>query len=319
MATLKTKFAVGLFVIIGFALSFVAVIWFGLSHYLEKGHYYVAYFDESVQGLDRDSPVKYRGVSVGRVESIEVAPDATLIQTVMKIEPEIKPDENFVAQLKSVGITGIMFVELDRKKPGEPDLSPRINFPSKYPVIATKPSEIRQFITEINEVLNQLKSLDLGGISAKVKENLDELNRSMTDLDLADLSMALKSSLAVWDRALNSVDRAAQSIQKMADNGDRTVNELASLIEASKADLKAAVAALNRSMQQAETLVSSGSALLTNTDRRIEQVALNLVGTLRMLEQSGENLNRTVERIADQPSQLIFSEPPRQRKIEPES
>ena len=319
MANLKTKFAVGLFVIIGSALAFVAVVWFGMSHYLEKGHYYVAYFDESVQGLDRDSPVKYRGVSVGRVDSIGVAPDAALIQTVMKIDPEIKPDENFVAQLKSVGITGIMFVELDRKKPDEPDLSPRINFPSKYPVIATKPSEIRQFITEINEVLNQLKSLDLGGISAKVKENLDELNRQMIDLDLKELSQTLKRSLAVWDRALNSVKGAAGSIQVMADNADRTIDSLAAALETGKTDLHEALAALNRSMQNAEILVKNGGVLLDNTDRRIEQVALDLTVTLRKLEQTGENLNRTVERIADQPSQLIFSEPPRRRNVEPES
>jgi hypothetical protein len=72
-------------------------------------------------------------------------------------------------------------------------------------------------------------------------------------------------------------------------------------------------------MQSAETLVQGGSVMLDNTDRRIQEVAQDLRVTLRKLEQTGENLNRTVERIADQPSQLIFSEPPRPRKVEPES
>ena len=85
MATIKTKLMVGIFVLLGFALATGSIIWLGMSNYFEKGLYYVAYFDESVQGLDKDSPVKYRGVSIGRVESINVAPDETLIQVVMKI------------------------------------------------------------------------------------------------------------------------------------------------------------------------------------------------------------------------------------------
>jgi hypothetical protein len=71
----------------------------------------VTYFDESVQGLDKDSPVKYRGVSIGRVENINVAPDAALIQVVLKIESGLESGiDDIVARLKSVGITGIMFV-----------------------------------------------------------------------------------------------------------------------------------------------------------------------------------------------------------------
>ena len=132
MASIKTKLVVGIFVMIGFALASVAIIWLGMSNYLEKGTYCVAYFDESVQGLDKDSPVKYRGVSIGRVESINVAPDETLIQVVMKIRKGLKLEiilENVVAQLKAIGITGIMFIELDRKKPLEPDRSPEIQCP----------------------------------------------------------------------------------------------------------------------------------------------------------------------------------------------
>ena len=74
MASQKTKFALGLFVTCGIGMVFLAVIWLGMSRYFKKGHYYATYFNESVQGLDVDSPVKYRGVSVGRVERIVVAP-----------------------------------------------------------------------------------------------------------------------------------------------------------------------------------------------------------------------------------------------------
>ena len=126
MARKTSKFMVGLFTTLGIILGVIAIIWIGASKYFEKGARYIAYFDESVQGLQKDSAVKYRGVEVGRVESIRVAPDNKLIGVVMKINLR---DEDLtrtaVAQLKVAGITGLVFVELDRRKPGEPEPDPQ--------------------------------------------------------------------------------------------------------------------------------------------------------------------------------------------------
>jgi len=69
MASQKTKFAVGLFVATGIGVASLAIIWLGMSRYLEKGQYYVSYFNESVQGLDIDSPVKYRGVAIAQLRA----------------------------------------------------------------------------------------------------------------------------------------------------------------------------------------------------------------------------------------------------------
>ncbi|MEJ2098118.1 MAG: MlaD family protein [Deltaproteobacteria bacterium] len=130
---------VGMFVVIGLSLAVVAIIWLGMANYFEEGQLYVAYFDESVQGLDKDSPVKYRGVSIGRVYSIGVAPDSNLIQVVLKIETSIDLDESIVAQLKSVGITGLMFVELEKLEDRSLVLTHPFSFSTKYPIINTKP------------------------------------------------------------------------------------------------------------------------------------------------------------------------------------
>jgi phospholipid/cholesterol/gamma-HCH transport system substrate-binding protein len=114
MATLRTKFSVGLFLIVGVAIIIVGVVWFGMTGYLQKGRLWVAYFDESVQGLDRDSAVKYRGVNVGRVYSIGIAPDENLIEVLMQIDVDVEIESQIAAQLKTVGITGLVFIELDR-------------------------------------------------------------------------------------------------------------------------------------------------------------------------------------------------------------
>ena len=83
-----SKFLIGLFVMAGILLGVGIIVWIGASKYFQKGSTYVTFFDESVQGLQMDSSVKYRGVDVGRVERIRVAPDYKLVEVVMKVELE---------------------------------------------------------------------------------------------------------------------------------------------------------------------------------------------------------------------------------------
>lgn len=79
-------FVVGFFVTVGTLAAVSMILWLGASKYLRKGVKYVTYFDESVQGLQVDSAVKYRGVEIGSVEKIRVAPDDRLIEVVIKAD-----------------------------------------------------------------------------------------------------------------------------------------------------------------------------------------------------------------------------------------
>ena len=316
MASLKTKFNVGLFVIIGLTLSVIAIIWIGMSHYFEKGIYYESYFDESVQGLNVDSPVKYRGVSIGRVESISVAPDSTLIKTILKIESQMKPDNQVIAQLKSVGITGIMYIELDKKENDKPDLSPKITFDTQYPVIETKPSDIKQFIENVNDIFRQVNALDIAGLSLSLKTAVDEINRAVAALGTAELSAAILNSLKVWDNALASVDHAASTFNDLSTSTGKTVTSLNRILENNEKELADAIAGLNKSTKNAEDLLYRGTNLIKNTDDNLYKLMMHLMVTLKNIERASENLNQTLEVISDQPSQLVFGQPAKPRKVE---
>jgi len=111
------------------------IIWVGAARLFVKGSQYAVYFDESVQGLQVDSAIKYRGVEIGKVQSIDVAPDYRLIEVNMKIDLEGDLHNQTIASLKTAGITGIVFIELDRIKPGELANSPKLTFKTDYPVI----------------------------------------------------------------------------------------------------------------------------------------------------------------------------------------
>ena len=175
MAKKTSSFLVGIFVIIGVALLAGAIIWIGVTGYLLPGSTYVTYLDESVQGLQKDSVVKYRGVDVGRVEAIRIAPDNKLVAIIMKINMQGDLSKTAVAQLSSAGITGLMFVDLDHRKPGSPDLSPKLTFPSEYPVIPSKPSEFARIISGINEIIAKLNAIDVQGLSEQLKATVGDV------------------------------------------------------------------------------------------------------------------------------------------------
>src|SRR5208337_4481429 len=157
MARRSTNFILGLFVILGFLLAVAAIIWVGASSFFQKGKHYVSYFDESVEGLQTDSSVKYRGVDVGRVEQIQVAPDNKLVGVVMKINLRGDLPKTAIAQLRTAGITGVKFIGLDWPAPEERALSPQIEFPAEFPIIPTRPSEIQRLINAANAIVEKFQ------------------------------------------------------------------------------------------------------------------------------------------------------------------
>ncbi len=313
MASIKTKFAVGLFVITGLAVAFVAIIWIGTSHFFEKGQLYSAYFDESVQGLSIDSPVKYRGVAIGRVQNILVAPDTALIEIVIKIESDLKPDKDVIAQLKSVGITGIMFVELDRKKKGEPDLSPKISFSPRHTVIDTKPSEIKRFMDSLNYVITQINRMDLEGISVKSKAALDKINAAVAEAKIRQLSSDIKSSLDKWDRAMESIGRAGDTFNLFTKNTDKTVSnlndtitKLDTVVSDNRDEIADAIRNFKSAVNDAGTLIREGAVLVQKTDYNISSMLRQISATMQSIEKTSESLNRSIDIISDQPAMLFF-------------
>jgi phospholipid/cholesterol/gamma-HCH transport system substrate-binding protein len=323
MASIKTKFSVGIFVMVGLIVAFITIIWLGMSHFFEQGHLYSAYFDDSVQGLAIDSPVKYRGVTIGRVADILVAPDAKLIEVILKIETDMKPDKNIVAQLKSVGITGIMFVELDRKRRGEPDLSPALNFPPRYAVIDTKPSEIRNFIDNINDVVKQLQNMDLGGMSAKFKKTLDKIGYAVDEAKIGKLSSDIRASLERWDAAMDSIESAGNAFKTFSLNTDRTVSNLDGaiakidrLVADSQNDIAGAIRNFNRTVDNAGNLIQKGAILVEKTDYSLSSVQKQILATMQSIEKTSETLNRSIELISDQPSMLLYGNPPPEKETD---
>ena len=135
---------VGLFVIGALVLGVLALLSFGGVNFFSKPQRFVVFFNESIHGLDLGSPVKLRGVRVGRVVDLSVRYDAAAQQIDggggVRVQPQhdhrrpgqadrrVRPRDaaerwwttGLRAQLGVIGLaTGLLFVELDFYDPNQ--------------------------------------------------------------------------------------------------------------------------------------------------------------------------------------------------------
>jgi phospholipid/cholesterol/gamma-HCH transport system substrate-binding protein len=119
------EFAVGLFILIGFGAFVYLALQLGEVPFLRQGTTYVlkAEFD-NVAGIKKGASVQVAGVAVGEVAEISLSDtEAALLS--LRIEKSLKVSVDSIASVKSQGIIGDKFIQLnlggDEKKfnPGD--------------------------------------------------------------------------------------------------------------------------------------------------------------------------------------------------------
>ena len=307
MSTKSSKFLIGLFVIIGALACAVIIIWVGAARLFVKGSLYAVYFDESVQGLQVDSAIKYRGVEIGKVQSIDVAPDYRLIEVIMRIDLEGDLQKQTVASLKTAGITGIVFIELDRIQAGELSNSPQLTFQPDYPVIPSRRSEITRFLEDTNIIMQNIKGIDFKGISDNVKNTTQAIENFVKSKRINNIMVNLESTSANLDETIAKINKTVTG-GRMDQTVTETLNVLSDarkLIEQAKGEIKALK--LREKADQTDVL-------LTDISKKTKTITTNLQDTSENLRVTSENLQALSDSLNRDPSDLIFTKPAPPRK-----
>lgn len=235
----KINFAVvGLFVLVLGAALIGGVLWFSSGKSYNKVYdVYQTYMNESVAGLNLNAPVRYRGVEVGRVQKIALAPDnVEQVQLTLGIEHATPIKVDTVAVLQTHGLTGLTFVELTGGSRDSPALKTQNG--EKIPVIKTGPSLMTRLDTSVTALLTNLNRT-----SENINALLDEDNRLAIKHTLADIevlshtlaarSTTIDSSLTYAALAMKNtaqlsgeLPQLVQRIQHSADAFDQMSNEL---------------------------------------------------------------------------------------------
>ncbi len=326
---MKTKLspaAVGVFVIGAFAIGLIALLSFGGMSLFSKPHRFMVYFDESIHGLDLGSPVKLRGVRVGRVVDLAVHYDEAATKSVVVVTCELNRnvitdekgvqlkiagpadiqtmvDHGLRAQLGVLGLaTGLLFVELDFENPAE---YPAAQFatPPKFVVIPAVPSAISEYQASLSEILADLKKVDFAGISKEAKMLLATANQKIGEADVKGLS----------DR----IGRAAEALTAFVESPEAkqafvNLNEALVATKAAIAKIDTQVDPVSEELKK--TLANAQTALKTidstaATTRRFVQrqgdVGDEITTALRQVAEAATALENLVSSLERNPTSLL--------------
>jgi len=307
MAGKKAKFLIGLFVVTGLMIGVIVIIWVGAADYFMKGTTYVAYFDESVQGLQTDSAVKYRGVEIGKVESIEVAPDNRLIEVVMKVNISTDLRNHIVAQLRTTGITGIVFIELDLIKQGDPPDIIKVNFQTDYPVLPSRRSEISRFLSDANKMMQNVRQIDFKGISEQIKNTTKAIETFLTGDRINNVMKNLESTSSNLDKTVSRINKivADGKVDGILEETTQTLADARLLINRARKEIEA--------IKLAETTEKTAK-VIDEIDKKTKSIAVELQDTAENLRVTSENLQNLSDSLNNNPTELLFDRPPLPKK-----
>jgi phospholipid/cholesterol/gamma-HCH transport system substrate-binding protein len=291
-----------------------AVFWLKAALWFEKTKTYATYFNVSVKGLQRDAPVDYLGVPVGRVEKLTIAPDGRLVQVLLKLKKNFKVDSSVCAQLHVQGLTGLNYLEIGPAPKDIDRMSPKIDFLSSYPVIRSYPSEIDILEVRLEDVFAQFKSLDIQKLTDSWEKTSGLANNILLQLGAKSAKNGdLKATLVSLKHASQNAETLLATLSHAAspDQVNRGVKDLT----ASLASVKKITESLKRQLSTLQVgklasgfnkTLESGNAVFSNLGGKIDTSAFLLDRDLREMGSLISQLKSFARAISLQPNSLVF-------------
>jgi phospholipid/cholesterol/gamma-HCH transport system substrate-binding protein len=280
----------GIFTLLLLAASLAAIWWF--SGKREAVSEYIVATRQNVTGLNMQAQVRYRGIRVGRVESIRLDPeDSRDILIRISISRDVPVTQGTVAKLGYQGLTGIAHVLLEDT--GK-DLAPLAQG-TKLLRIPMQPSLMQEFTDSGGAVLRQANEL-----LANVNQLLNTENRARIGKTLANLESG-------------SAHLAATLAEARAVLADDRIKRLGPAI----ANIEGAAGEARNALREAARLLPHMIGLTEKLDQMVGEtngeglaasgVRMQELG--RELTQTSRQLNRVLQVLEAAPQSVIYGPP----------
>ena len=283
-------FRLGLFVLAAIGVLITIILIFGSGQLFKKSFMIETYVKQSVTGLDAGAAVRFRGVKIGQVTSISLSGDVYEREVPMPerreyvvVRMQIFGDkvqldhletylkDNLRARIKSMGITGVNYVELDFYSSASQYSPLAYTWAPEYPVVPSMPNQADEIISGIQKLIGALNALDVDGTQKKFDALLGNLNQLMAGdgKNNAGLISSVKDLNGILDRIAKATDK-----------------------------------------DQLNILMRELVATMVSLRQTVTSVQGDTTATLENLRQASEQLNEFTRVASQSPSTLIWGEPP---------
>lgn len=210
---------IGAFVTAALLLMVGMVMFLGSSSLLSQNTRFILFFDQSVNGLNEGSMVKFRGVPVGSVERIMIRaegqdPSSTAIPVIIKIDRsrlendlgvmdrafdpsyiETSIDRGLVAELSLESfITGQLFVEFSFAPERRNDVQRHLEGESEMMEIPTLSSSLDEITDDVASIIADLSELDIDKLNNNINRVLENTANVLEGIDSKGISRSVKGA-----------------------------------------------------------------------------------------------------------------------------
>jgi ABC-type transporter Mla subunit MlaD len=327
----RIQVSVGLLVVAGLVLLVGFVLFATRESFTRGDTIFETYFRESVQGLEVGSPVRYRGVAVGRISEISLAsaqyrrPQGETFAgafqlVVVRFAVDLRQtgdvpslgdavSQGLRARLATTGITGVIYIELDFL---DPERYPAQTLPwqPQYTFVPAVPSTTAQVQTAAETLLRRFEDVDLKAVLDNVTGLVADARALVGNDDLAtvlrEAAELIKEVRAMAGQTdlpgvVTELRGTVAAVRGVVDSPE--LRETLAQAAAAMTDLRRATARLPATVNQLETVLRSARGVSGDLQAEIAPL-------LRDLRATTANLRETSEALRRSPSQALFGSPP---------
>ncbi len=325
------QFLVGSFVLSGMVLGLTAVIALGSGIWTERLDC-ETYFEESVQGLEKGSEVRFRGVKIGEVVNITLSNNKyETEEQLVVVEFALNPPEGMAVaeyrarirrnlenglhlRLSPQGITGTLYMEADlRSDLGAP--YPGLELPAWTTdrlYIPSDTSTIQRLSTSLSSVMD-----DLG--RARLTDTVDEVRRTVAafrveveSMQLGELSKRAAELLDHGNRLLPQLEKDAKRVGDSAEHSLAQIDQLTADMrgELREGGIRRAIESFELTMTEFRQAGNKAQSTLDELQGSMRGKGRDLDHILADLRELTSHLARLSSTLEKYPSWLLLGEPP---------
>jgi len=285
-------FRLGAFVLSAIVVLIAIILIFGGGRLFKPSFMVETYVKQSVTGLDVGAPVRFRGVKIGQVTLVGLSGDMYEKETPITERKEYvvirmqifgdKIDQEslntFVqdrlrTRVKSMGITGVNYVEFDFASHSSAEMYPPLKFPWKpeYFEIPSLPSQTDEILSGLQKIVDSLSKAD-------IQETQQKFNALLTNLNVLMAGDGKGNQGVV--KSVQELNVVLERIAKVTDKGE---------LEVLTRELIGSMVSLRQTL----------TSVQGNTEISMENI-----------RQTTEQLNELSRIASRSPATLIWGEPP---------
>ena len=315
MAVEKSYARLGLFLVVALVVVLATALLFIQRLRRQAVIEVVTYIPEDVSGLDVSSPVRYRGVAVGRVTEVRVDPRETTIEVDFELFLDrlhtIGANVERIRRIADIGgvmprlrarvvgnpVTGEAYLLLDVPKNPPPPIA--LGFKPERPYIASMPSSLATVQNRLPEVLERAEVTlrTLTDIVTRIPGSLDRSDRFFTNVERIIQKSDLPALSADSRKFFTTTSAQIEQVTAELEGVIGTQGKLVTFVDEARAAIKAAdLPATNRSTRDVED--------------KVTVAADDLRRSLPAIRDSLDQLRQLARQLEEEPESMVFGPRP---------